>query len=294
MDNATSNSNGVIMAKDNTKMNEFFDKFDFDTEDPSYNLGDEDYSLDEETGQLNFPDESKTSNDLKEGESKDAVADGDEPAGASDGTGSSHSIEDSDDPVAKSPMFKKLESSFDTLLDAVHKLTEQVVSRKTSEVEQEDDDFDFSDQDSVKKSLKKMIQESIKEAIAPMQQSNKQVQLQNEAAQLRAEQPNLELYLPAMKAVLEINPELGVRQAYDAARKITGELKPKTTNQDSDTKQTNQQVKKEPVKKPVAGLVEKAASIETASGVSSSVKEKKRASSFNDALDSAFEELGLK
>lgn len=280
------------MANDKSaKFETFFDNLDLG-EDSDYDLGDDNYRLDEDTGEFgDLLGESKTSNDLKTDESKDAVAEDEESSEASDGDDSSLGIEE-DDPVAKSPKFKKLESSLDSLLDVVEKLTQHVVKGKSMEQE-ETDDFDFSEPEQFKSSLKKMIQQSIQEAIAPMQQTTKEVQLKSELASLQAAHKDFADYVPAIKAVLEINPNMSLTDAFDNAKKIRGTVK-QTTPSDSDTKQKEPQVKKEPVKKSAADLVQKAANIETVSGVSAQAKEKKRASNFNDALDQTFEQLGLK
>lgn len=270
------------MAEDNKKIEDFFG--DFDWEESSDNS----FGLDEESGELNLPNKSGISNDLKEDDSDDAVAENEEVSDASDGDNPNSGV--IGDPVEAK--FKELESSFNSRFDALLGTVEKIASHIQNgngkqEVEEIEDDWDFSDSSSMKKAMKKMIQESIQESIAPLQQQTKEAKLTAEVNRMvQIHGQAFRDAIPNMQAVLQINPEMGIENAYNLVTKIKGVKTPTATKQDSDGKQTTT-TPKTVVKKSAADLVNKAANLETAKGVSVS-KEKKRAANFNDAIENAF------
>jgi len=275
------------MAIDQNKLNDLFGgdwgkelKGDLDFGDDGELAFDEDDSE---------SDESEDSNDLNDGESDDAdVESSDDDSEASDGEDESDSGEsDEVDPVET--RFQSLESSVDKLTALLEQVAEAIKTGKTQtqtgETEEDDDDDDIP---LTRKELRKMMEDTVKKAVQPIQRETaeqKEAKVVNDL--LTKHGDDFKTAIPAMKKILAINPEMGVAKAWEMYNDIKGaKVKPKATTKDSDSKKVLPKKKGD-----AAALRDKAASVNTVKGVSGTNKDKKRATGINDIIKLSWDEM---
>jgi hypothetical protein len=165
-----------------------------------------------------------------------------------------------------------LDPEFRAWMEERHnKVSGKASSRKSSNDDSEDDDTEDDDTPITRKGLQKELQKVFKGIKEEGSQKEQEVQMKQEAATFKKNNPDWEIYKDEILTIIERHPTLSYQDAYDLASKEDAKK--------SDTKKTMEYKKKANINKP--------------NRVVGKTVEKKGKMSVTDAFNAAKKSLGL-